>query len=94
MEGMLAKSLGLDAFSAGQSLQMLVSSALSMGLPGLGAKGGGHVEPWAGQGEVPEPTTLAAQPCPSLQAKDPGHQTVCLDPDLGSRLLDSFPGIP
>lgn len=65
-----------------------------MGLPGVGAKGGGHVETWAGQGEVPEPTMLAAQPRPSLRAKDPDHQTVCMDPDLGSGLQDSSPGIP
>lgn len=41
-KGTLAESLGPDRSSAGKSLQMLASAAPDVGLPGVGAKGGGH----------------------------------------------------
>lgn len=50
----------LGGFSGKQSLQWPTSSALDVGLPGAGAKGGGlQMET---QDELPEPSVPAGQP--------------------------------
>lgn len=41
-KGTLAMALGLDRSAAGKSLQMLASSAPSVGPSAVGAGGGGH----------------------------------------------------